>query len=152
MRGLLPLAFAFAAVAAVAAEEIPAGAPHCSLGAPPEAAAKGFRTGGQPARMFPANPGARYTGCQWIWISWGTPGIWDYWATTYYEDGVPRIQRVRYPPLPVQATIQKCVYGAGGQATKSVEGNDWQRDCPGERELRDLLQVAPKDNGRWEFL
>ena len=148
---LLAAALAFAVTAAFA-DEIPASAQHCTLSAPPEAAAKGFRAGGQPARLFPANPGAQYTGCQWIWIAWGTPGTWDYWATTYYENGVPRLQRVRYPPLPVQSTIQRCVYGADGRARKLVDGNDWQRDCPSVRELRELLRVAPQENGKWDVL
>ena len=150
MRGLLALAFVLA-VTAAAADDIPAGAPHCSLNAPPDAAARGFRSGGQPVRLFPANPGAQYTGCQWIWVAWGTPGNWDYWSTTYYESGVPRIQRVRYPPLPVQATIQRCVYGADGRAQKFIDGSDWRRDCPSERELQDLLRLAPKDNEPWNF-
>ena len=82
---------------------------------------------------------------------WGTPGTWDYWSTTYYESGVPRIQRVRYPPLPVQATIQRCVYGADGRAQKFIDGSDWRRDCPGVRELQELLRAAPKENEPWNF-
>jgi hypothetical protein len=151
VRGALALALVLAATAA-AAGDIPAGAAHCGLSAPPDAAAKGFRSGGQPARLFPANPGAQYTGCQWIWIAWGTPGTWDYWATTYYEGGVPRIQRVRYPPLPVQSTIQSCVYGADGRAQKLVDGSDWRRECPSVRELQELLRLAPQENGKWDFL
>jgi len=151
MRGPLFLALACAA-ASVAAQEIPAGAQHCSLSAPPEAAAKGYRAGGQPARLFPVNPGPRYTGCQWIWIAWGTPGTWDYWAATYYEDGVPKVQRVRLPPLPVQATIQSCLYGADGQARKLVEGNDWRLDCPSVRQLQEQLRATPEEDGKWDFL
>lgn len=151
MRGLLAAVLA-SALTAAAADEIPAGAPHCGLSAPPDAAARGFRAGGQPARLFPVNPGTRFTGCLWIWIAWGTPGTWDYWSTTYYESGVPRIQRVRYPPLPVQPTIQSCVYGADGRAQKFIEGSDWRRDCPSARELQELLRVAPKENEAWDFL
>jgi hypothetical protein len=101
--------------------------------------------------MFPVNPGPGHTGCQWIWINYGTPGVWDYWSTTYYEAGVPKIQRVRYPPLPVQATIQRCVFGADGQVRKLVEGNDWQRDCPSARQLQSLLLLTPKEDGLWDF-
>jgi hypothetical protein len=150
VRGLLVLALALA-VTAAAAHDIPAGAPHCSLSEPPDAAARGFRTGGQPARLFPASPGPQYTGCQWIWVAWGTPGTWDYWATTYYESGVPKVQRVRYPPLPVQSTIQRCVYGADGRAQKFIDGSDWRRDCPSARDLQELLRVAPKENEAWGF-
>ena len=39
-----------------------------------------------------------------------------------------------------------------GKASKFVEGNDWQRDCPGVRELQELLRVAPKENAAWDFL
>jgi hypothetical protein len=151
MQVLLALALALA-VTAAQADEIPAGAPHCGLNAPPDSAVKGSRTGGQPARLFPANPGPGFTGCQWIWIAWGTPGTWDYWATTYYENGNPRIQRVRFPPLPVQSTIQRCIYDAEGRSRKLVEGNDWQRDCPGVRELQELLRITPKEGGAWDFL
>jgi hypothetical protein len=150
-RGFV-LALLGALAANAGAQEIPAGAQHCSLSAPPEAAAKGFRSGGQPARLFPPHPGEHYTGCQWIWIAWGTPGTWDYWAATYYERGVPKIQRVRYPPLPVQPTIQRCVYDADGRARKLVDGNDWRLDCPGVSELQELLRLTPKQDGIWDFL
>lgn len=150
MRSLFFVALALAVTAAIS-QEIPAGAPHCGLSAPPEAAANGSRSGGQPARLFPVNPGAQFTGCQWIWIAWGTPGTWDYWSTTYYEDGVPRIQRVRYPPLPVQPTIQRCVYGADGRARKLVEGSDWRLECPSASQLQRLLLVTPKDSEAWDL-
>ena len=97
------------------------------------------------------NPGAQFTGCQWIWIAYASPAVWDYWAVTYYETGVPKLQRVRYPPLPVQATIQKCVYGADGKSLKHIEGNDWQRDCPSAQRLRELLLWTPKENEIWDF-
>lgn len=103
-------------------------------------------------RLFPVNPGAQFTGCQWIWIAYGTPiDPWDYSAVTYYEGGTPRAQRVKYPPLPVQATIQTCVFEAGGTVRRRVEGNDWQHECPSASRLRELLLVTPKENDLWDF-
>jgi hypothetical protein len=135
------------------AQDIPAGGLNCDLRAPPEAAAKGIHPPRRlPMRLFPVKPGAQYTGCQWIWISYGTPSTWDYWSVTYYEAGVPRIQRIRFPPLPVQSTVQTCVYAAAdGRARRLVEGNDWQQDCRGANELRNLLVVTPKENDVWDF-
>ena len=144
---LLPVA------AAAAAQDIPSDGLHCGLKAPPEAAAKGIGAlHRNPMRLFPVNPGAQYTGCQWVWIAYGTPtSTWDYSSVTYYEGGVPRIQRVRYPPLPVQSTIQTCVYDADGRAQKVVEGNDWQHDCHSARQLQELLRVTPRENDWWNF-
>lgn len=137
--------------ARAAAQDIPAGGLHCGLQMPPEAAAKGFRPPyRQQMRMFPVDPGAQYTGCLWIWIAFGTPAAWDYSAVTYYEGGAPRIHRVRYPPLPVQATIQMCVFDADGQVRKVLDGS-WQQDCPSSRQLQDLLRVTPKENDSWTF-
>jgi hypothetical protein len=138
--------------AGVAAQGIPPDAPHCALRSPPDAAAKGFRPPHRlPMRMFPVNPGDKYTGCQWFWIAYARPDVWDYSSVTYYESGIPRIQRITYPPLPVQATVQKCVFGADGQARKVVEGNDWQLDCHGARHLKELLLVTPGENAGWDF-
>lgn len=135
------------------AQAIPADAPNCSLQDPPEAAAQGFRPPHRVAtRMFPVNPGAGYTGCQWIWTAYAYAGLWDYRAVTYYERGVPKAQRVRFPPLPVQATVQECTYAADGLATKRLEGYDWQQDCPSVQRLQDLLRAAPKENDVWDFL
>ena len=100
--------------------------------------------------MFPVNPGPQYTGCQCIWIAYGIPGTWDYSSVTYYEGGTPKIHRVRYPPLPVQATIQKCVFDSDGQVRKLVDGS-WQQDCPSSRQLQELLRVTPKENDSWTF-
>ena len=135
------------------AQEIPADAPHCRLQAPPDSAAKGFRAAGrQPMRLFPVNPGAQYTGCQWIWIAYGTPiNPWDYVAVTYYEAGVPRIQRVTYPPLPVQPTVQTCLFESGGTVRRIVEGNDWQHACPSPQQLRQFLLLTPGDGAAWDF-
>ena len=135
------------------AQEIPREASHCNLQAPPEAAAKGIHPPRRlPMRLFPVNPGAQYTGCQWIWISYGTPThYWDFWSVTYYEAGTPRVQHVRFPPLPVQPSVQKCVHAPDGQVRKIVEGNDWQQDCRSARELRNLLVVTPKENEVWDF-
>ena len=137
----------------VLAQEIPADAPNCSLSAPPESAAKGLHPPRRlPMRLFPVSPGARYTGCQWIWIAYGTPiNPWDYSSVTYYEAGTPRIQRVKYPPLPVQTTVQTCMFDAEGRARKLVEGNDWQHECPSALKLRELLRVTPKENDSWDF-
>ena len=132
--------------------DIPASAQHCSVATPPEASAKGFRPPHRnPMRLFPVNPGAQYTGCQWIWVAYASPAVWDYWSVTYYEAGTPKVQRVRYPPLPVQSTSQRCVYGADEKAQKLVEGNDWQRECLSARQLRELLVVTPKENEVWDF-
>jgi len=149
---LLTLVFALGLATRAAAQDIPSDAPHCGLGSPPEAAAKGVRPPHRlPIRMFPVNPGDKYTGCQWFWIAYARPDVWDYSSVTYYENGTPRIQRVTYPPLPVQATIQTCVIGADGKARKVVEGADWQLDCHSARHLKELLLVTPKENGGWEF-
>ena len=136
----------------VDAQDIPPDALHCGLGSPPETAAKGVRPPhGLPMRMFPVNPGDRYTGCQWFWIAYIRPDVWDYSSVTYYEKGAPRVQRVTYPPLPVQVTIQRCVFGADGEARKVVDGSDWRLDCPSARHLKGLLLVIPKENDSWEF-
>lgn len=135
------------------AQEIPRDAPNCGLRAPPEAAAKGVRPPHRlPMRMFPVNPGGQYTGCQWIWIAYARPDVWDYSAVTYYENGAPRLQRIAYPPLPVQGSLQTCVYGADGGALKRVEGNDWQIECRSARQLQELLRITPKDGDGWDFL
>ena len=98
-------------------------------------------------RMFPVNPGARYTGCQWFWIAYARADVWDYSSATYYDDGVARIQRITYPPLPVQITIQKCVFGADGRARKIVEGgNDWQIACRDARQMQ-----TPKEGDSFAF-
>jgi hypothetical protein len=102
-------------------------------------------------RMFPVHPGENYTGCQWFWIAYARPDVWDYSSVTYYENGAPRVQRISYPPLPVQGSIQKCVVGADGGVRKLVEGNDWQIDCRSARQLQDLLRVTPKEGDGWEF-
>jgi len=137
----------------VLAQDIPPAAPNCSLGAPPESAAKGlYPPRGLPARLFPVNPGAQYTGCQWLWIAYGTPITpWDYASVTYYEAGAPRVQRVTYPPLPVQATVQTCIFGADGARKRLVEGNDWQHDCPSVERLRERLLLTPRENSVWDF-
>src|SRR6185503_13801627 len=125
------LFFLLLAPVAAAAQEIPLGAPNCGLRSPPEAAAKGLRPPHRlPMRMFPVNPGGRYTGCQWLWSAVARPDVWDYSSVTYYENGFPKIQRITYPPLPAQITIQKCLFDADGKARKTVEaGNDWQIAC-----------------------
>jgi hypothetical protein len=147
------LAMAVGLATGVAAQDIPPDALHCGLRAPPDAAATGVRPPRRlPIRMFPVNPGDNYTGCQWFWIAMARPDVWDYSSVTFYENGAPRVQRITYPPLPVQITIQKCVMGHDGQARKVVEaGNDWQLDCPGARQLREWLRVIPKENELWEF-
>lgn len=135
------------------AQAIPADAPNCALQDPPEAAAQGLRPPHRvPTRMYPVNPGPEYTGCQWIWTAYAYVGLWDYRAVTYYERGVPKAQRVRFPPLPVQATTQECTYTADGRATKRLEGYDWQQECPSVPRLRELLRAVPKDGEAWDFL
>jgi hypothetical protein len=134
------------------ARDIPADALHCGLRSPPEAAAKGLRAPHRlPMRMYPVNPGDKYTGCQWFWVAYVRPDVWDFSSVTYYENGIPRVQRVTYPPLPVQITVQKCVFGADGNAQKVVEGPDWRLDCHGVRHLKELLLVIPRENEAWEF-
>jgi hypothetical protein len=136
----------------VAAQDVPLDAPNCGLRSPPEAAAKGLRAPHRlPMRMYPVNPGDKYTGCQWFWVAYVRPDVWDFSSVTYYENGIPRVQRVTYPPLPVQITVQTCVYGADGNARKVVEGPDWRLDCHGARHLKELLLVVPKENEGWEF-
>jgi hypothetical protein len=146
------LFFLLLAPVMAAAQDVPVDAPNCGLRAPPEAAAKGLRAPHRlPMRMYPVNPGATYTGCQWVWVAYVRPDVWDFSSVTYYEIGAPRIQRVTYPPLPVQITVQKCVYGADGVARRVVEGPDWRLDCHGARHLMELLVVTPKENDSWEF-
>ena len=146
------LAFAVGLTFRVSAQDVPSDALNCGLKSPPEASAKGLRPPrGLPARMFPVNPGSGYTGCQWFWIAYARPDVWDYSSVTFYESGTPRIQRITYPPLPVQITVQKCVFGGDGEARKLVEGNDWQIGCHSARQLRDLLLVTPKENDLWDF-
>ena len=137
----------------VAAQDIPPDALHCALRSPPETAAKGVRPPHRlPMRMFPVNPGELYTGCQWFWIAYVRPDVWDYSSVTYYERGAPRVQRITYPPLPVQITVQRCVFEADGKARKVVdEGSDWRLDCASARHLKELLRVIPKENESWEF-
>jgi hypothetical protein len=149
MRFLLLLLVPFTAVA----QDLPPNAPNCSLASPPEAAAKGVRPPHrQPMRLYPVNPGVQYTGCQWIWIGMARPDVWDYHSVTYYENGSPRLNRITFPPLPVQRTIQTCVFDAAGEARKSsVEGNDWQIGCPVARRLQDFLTVNPPEGGAWDF-
>ena len=150
-RHLVQLLCALSFCAHAAAQDIPADALHCGLQTPPEAAARGFRPPyRQQMRMFPVNPGVQYTGCVWIWIAFGMPAAWDYSALTYYEGGAPKVHRVTYPPLPVQATIQKCVFDADGQVRKLLDGS-WQQDCPSSRQLQELLRVTPKENDSWTF-
>jgi hypothetical protein len=136
-----------------AAQDIPPGAPNCALRAPPEAAAKGVRPPRSlPARMFPVNPGEQYTGCLWFWVAMARPDVWDYSSVTFYENGAPRVQRITYPPLPVQITIQKCAVGADGAVRKSIEaGSDWQIDCHNAARLKEFLRLTPKENESWEF-
>ena len=134
------------------AQDIPQEALHCSLRSPPEAAAKGVRPPHRlPMRLFPVSPGATYTGCQWVWIAYTRPDVWDYSSVTYYENGDPRIQRISYPPLPVQVSIQRCLFGADGSARKMVEGSDWRLECESARHLKHLLLVVPKENAAWDF-
>jgi hypothetical protein len=149
--GCLQFLYALSLSAHAAAQAIPADGLHCDLQAPPEAAAKGVRPPHQqPMRMFPVNPGPRYTGCQWIWISFGFPAAWNYSAVTYYEGGAPKLHRVRYPPLPVQETVQECVFDKDGTARKVRDGS-WQQDCPSTRQLQELLRITPKENDSWTF-
>lgn len=150
---LLILMVALGLASQVVAQDIPSDALHCGLRSPPETAAKGLRPPPHrlPMRMFPVNPGGLYTGCQWFWIAYARPDVWDYSSVTYYENGAPRVQRVTYPPLPVQVTIQRCVFGADGEARKVVDGSDWRLDCPSARHLKELLLVIPKENESWEF-
>lgn len=102
--------------------------------------------------MFPVNPGDQYTGCQWIWVAMARPDVWDYSAVTYYDSGTPKFQRITYPPLPVQITIQTCAIAADGTVRKRIEaGSDWQLDCPSARQLKEMLRVSPKENGAWDF-
>ena len=71
---------------------------------------------------------------------------------TYYENGAPRLQRITYPPLPVQITIQKCVVAADGTVHKAIEaGSDWQLDCHSAARLREFLRLTPKENDAWDF-
>ena len=149
---LLILAIASGLAIPAAAQDIPPNAPNCGLRMPPEAAARGVRPPHRlPMRMFPVNPGGQYTGCQWFWIAYARPDVWDYSSVTYYENGTPRFQRVTYPPLPVQVTIQNCVFEADGKVRKVVEGSDNQMDCHAARHLKELLLVKPKENDWWDF-
>ncbi len=102
--------------------------------------------------MFPVNPGAKYTGCQWLWSAVARPDVWDYSSVTYYENGAPKLQRITYPPLPVQITVQKCLFEADGKVRKVVEvGNDWQIPCRSAPQMQELLLLAPKEGDPWEF-
>ena len=150
---LLMLTIASGLAVRVVAQDIPPDAQHCGLRAPPQAAAKGVRPPPHrlPMRMFPVNPGATYTGCQWLWVAYVRPDVWDYSSVTYYENGNPRVQRITYPPLPVQATVQSCVFGADGNPRKTVEGSDWRLDCHSARHLQELLLVVPKEGDSWDF-
>lgn len=73
------LACAFLLVPGIAlAQAIPVDAPNCALQDPPQVAAQGFRPPHRvPTRMYPVNPGAEYTGCQWIWTAYAYVGLWD---------------------------------------------------------------------------
>ena len=102
-------------------------------------------------RLFPVTPGEAYTGCQWVWVAYARPDVWDYSSVTYYENGNPRIQRITYPPLPVHVSVQRCLFGADGNARKVVEGSDWQLDCDGARQLKERLLLVPKENAVWDF-
>ena len=134
------------------AQDIPPDALHCNLRAPPETAAKGVRSAHKlPVRLFPVTPGETYTGCLWIWIAYTRPDVWDYSSVTYYENGNPRIQRIHYPPLPVQVSVQRCLFGTDGNARKVVEGSDWRLECDSARHLKELLRVVPKENAAWDF-
>ena len=153
--------FAFGVAAAIAlgcatpvvAQDIPPDALHCNLRSPPETAAKGVRAQQRlPMRLFPVAPGGTYTGCQWVWIAYVRPDVWDYSSVTYYENGHPRVQRVTYPPLPVHVSVERCVFGADGNAKKvMVEGSDWRLDCVNAQHLQGLLLVVPKENAVWDF-
>ena len=145
-------AIALGWAAGAAAQDIPPDGLHCSLHSPPETAAKGVRAQrALPMRLFPVTPGDTYTGCQWIWVAHARPDVWDYSSVTYYENGSPRVQRITYPPLPVQASVQRCLYGADGQVRKIMEGSDWRVDCEGARHLKELLLVIPRENAVWDF-
>jgi len=135
------------------AQDIPPDALHCSLRSPPEMAAKGVRANQRlPMRLFPVTPGGTYTGCQWVWIAYVRPDVWDYSSVTYYENGHPRVQRITYPPLPVHVSVERCLFGADGNARKvMVEGSDWRLACVDARHLRELLLVVPKENAVWDF-
>ena len=146
------LLFLLLAPVVAAAQEVPPDGANCGLRAPPEAAARGLHPPHRlPMRMFPVKPGERYTGCQWLWIAYVRPDVWDYSSVTYYENGTPVVQRVTYPPLPVQLTIQTCTFAADGRAKQSVEGPDWRLECHNARRLKELLLVTPKENEAWEF-
>ena len=101
--------------------------------------------------MFPVNPGETYTGCQWVWVANARPDVWDYSSVTYYENGNPRVQRTTFPPLPVQVSVQRCLFGADGKARKMVEGSDWRVECDSARHLKERLLVVPKENATWDF-
>ena len=146
------MAIAVGCATRAVAQDVPPDALHCNLRSPPETAAKGVRPPHRlPVRLFPVTPGETYTGCQWLWVAYTRPDVWDYTSVTYYENGNPRIQRIHYPPLPVQVSVQRCLFGADGNARKVVEGSDWRLECSSARHLKELLLVVPKENAAWDF-
>ena len=58
---------------------------------------------------------------------------------------------MKYPPLPVDVTVQTCVFEAGGAVRRLVEGNDWQHACPSAQALRERLTLTPQENAVWDF-
>lgn len=142
------LSAAFSALA----QEIPAQALNCAMQAPPAFAARGIRSLHKlPMRLYPVAPGEKYTGCQWLWGAWVRPEVWDYAAVTYFEHGEPKVQRIVYPPLPVQIAIETCVHQRSGEVRKAIlAGSDWQIPCDSAAKLRRRLVAAPGENGSWE--
>ena len=119
---VLKVAIALGCATQAVAQDVPPDALHCSLRTPPETAAKGVRAPHRlPMRLFPVTPGATYTGCQWVWVAYARPDVWDYSSVTYYDNGNPRVQRITYPPLPVQ--------GCPGFATAAADRPP-ERDIP----------------------
>lgn len=120
----------------------------CKLTKPPVESAKGyFPPHAYPMRLFPVAPGDSYSGCQWIWISYGSADVWDYSAVTLFEKGIPITHNVKSEYFGIDMS---CHYHEN-DVSKIITKSPDKIECASESRLRALLNIKPKENTWWEF-
>jgi hypothetical protein len=123
---------------------------NCDLKSPPASAARGARPPhAYPMRMFPVAPGASYTGCQWIWISYRSRESWDYSAVTQFEKGEPVMHVVSAEFV---SSGVSCEYQDGALTKKTIRpGSPGDLGCASTGRLKHILGLTPKENEWWEL-
>ncbi|MFA7350501.1 MAG: hypothetical protein WC009_07040 [Methylotenera sp.] len=120
----------------------------CKLTKPPDKSAQGyFPPHAYPMRLFPVAPGDSYSGCQWIWISYGSPDAWDYGAVTLFKNGVPITHDVKSEYFGIEMS---CRYD-GENVSKLITKSPDEIKCASSSRLRALLNLKPKENTWWDF-